>query len=181
MADQPDKIIITIPKESNELLKEINALRRELLEYKKKWEEAQLELSENNIALEALAKNEKKIRSRTKLRLKKKLASEVLPHLEEIKSEKNSEKIRTIVELILTKIRMISSTPADHYSILVMLTPMEIRIASMIKDGYKSKDIASLQHISLETVKTHRRSIRKKFGLKHRQVDLASFLKSRFT
>ncbi len=61
MAHQPDKKIITTPKESTEFLKEINALRRELFEYKKKWKEAQLELSENNIALEILAKNEKKI------------------------------------------------------------------------------------------------------------------------
>ncbi len=76
---------------------------------------------------------------------------------------------------------MISSTPADPYCILLIFTPMEMRIASMIKDGYKSKDIASLQYISLETVKTHRRRIREKLGLTHRQVDLVSYLKSIFT
>ena len=53
MMYQSDRDIILIPKESNELLKEIDALKRELHEYKQKWKETQLELSENNTALNA--------------------------------------------------------------------------------------------------------------------------------
>ena len=113
---------------------------------------------------------------RNNLYVGKKFGLEILPLLEEIKTEKNTEKIQAIVELIQEKIRMIMESPADPYGLLIRLTPMEMRISSLIKNGYKNKDIAKVQNMTLNTVKTHRKNIRKKLGLHQKQINLASFL-----
>ena len=115
------------------------------------------------------------------LRRGRKLSSEVLFLLEETKNEKNAEKIQEAVKLVQEKIQMVMGSLSDPYSELTKLTPMEMRIALMIKNGYKNKDIAKVQNMSLNTVKTHRKNIRKKLNLTHKKINLASFFKSTLT
>jgi PAS domain S-box-containing protein len=58
------------------------------------------------------------------------------------------------------------------------LTPRELEVASMIKEGMTSKEIASFLNTSVETVRNHRKSIRRKLGLTHEKANLASFLRT---
>lgn len=166
--------------ESYELLEEINTLKQKLNEYKLKLEETQLELYENNTALTALAKNNDQIKSKTNLKILRKLHSQILPILKEIKSNKHHENFQILADLAIAKLQLIIPYPDNPYSTLAMLTPMEMRIASMIKDGFTSKDIARMHFITLETVKSHRGNIRKKLSLKNKQINLTSYLKSVF-
>jgi DNA-binding CsgD family transcriptional regulator len=54
---------------------------------------------------------------------------------------------------------------ATHLAFVPALSTREMRIALMIKNGLTSEEIAVDLRISPETVKTHRRNIRKKLGL----------------
>jgi DNA-binding CsgD family transcriptional regulator len=54
---------------------------------------------------------------------------------------------------------------------------MELRVAMMIKKGFSSEEIARLLNVSPHTVKTHRRSIRKKLNIKNSSINLSSYLK----
>ena len=58
------------------------------------------------------------------------------------------------------------------------LTPKEIQIAELIKQGKRSKEIAELFGISVGTVLTHRNKIRKKLELKSKDANLRSHLLS---
>jgi len=58
------------------------------------------------------------------------------------------------------------------------LTPAEIQVASLIRDGKSSKEIARILNISINTVHTYRFNIRKKTGVKNNKVNLRSFLKT---
>jgi DNA-binding NarL/FixJ family response regulator len=58
------------------------------------------------------------------------------------------------------------------------LTPTELRIAQQIREGFTSKDIARLHHLSVRTVEVHRENIRSKLGLKHKKANLRSYLLS---
>ncbi len=56
------------------------------------------------------------------------------------------------------------------------LTPREIETCSLIKYGLSSKEIASAQGLSPQTVHLRRKFIRRKLGLANKRVNLHSFL-----
>ncbi len=66
-----------------------------------------------------------------------------------------------------------------HQDILTRLSPVEVVICDMIKNGLSSKEIANLRGITHATVGRHRENIRHKLGLANRKVNLVSYLNSR--
>ena len=58
------------------------------------------------------------------------------------------------------------------------VTPGEIRVADLIRDGKRSKEIAALLGLSPSSVQWHRKNIREKLGLTHQKVNLATYLAS---
>jgi DNA-binding CsgD family transcriptional regulator len=58
------------------------------------------------------------------------------------------------------------------------LTPTEIQVASLIRDGRTTKEIGALLHLSANTIMSHRYHIRGKLGLKNKKVNLRSYLQS---
>jgi DNA-binding CsgD family transcriptional regulator len=59
-----------------------------------------------------------------------------------------------------------------------LLSPGEMRVLSLIKMSMTTQEIADLVHVTEDTVKTHRRNIRRKLALTGKAVDLQSYLKS---
>jgi DNA-binding CsgD family transcriptional regulator len=74
-------------------------------------------------------------------------------------------------DIISPFVRQLSS----KYSIL---SPTEIRVAQLIKEGKTTKEIAELLGSSRRTVESHREKVRVKLGLKHKKINLRSFLDS---
>ncbi len=62
----------------------------------------------------------------------------------------------------------------------INLSLTEIQVASLVKEGKTSKEIAEIMYISDNTVKAHNRRIRSKLGIKHKKVNLKSYLQSFF-
>lgn len=62
----------------------------------------------------------------------------------------------------------------DH----VELTPVEVAISAMIRNGMSTKEIAQLRCISPATVRRHRENIRKKLGLQNRRANLVTYLQN---
>ena len=58
------------------------------------------------------------------------------------------------------------------------LTPTEVMVMDLIKQGKTSKEIAGLMSMSARTVETHRYNIRTKLGLKDRNINLRTYLSS---
>lgn len=63
----------------------------------------------------------------------------------------------------------------DHQA----LAPVELAIATMIRNGLSTKEIARLRGIAPGTVRRHRENIRRKLGLTNRKANLVTFLQSR--
>jgi len=59
----------------------------------------------------------------------------------------------------------------------VRLSPRELEICNLIKNGLTSKEIAALLQISLLTVERHRHNARKKLCIDKKKINLASFLR----
>jgi len=68
-------------------------------------------------------------------------------------------------------IRHLSSS---YYS----LTPAEIAICNMIRNGLRTKEIARMRGISIATVNRHRENIRHKLEITNSNVNLATYLQS---
>jgi len=64
---------------------------------------------------------------------------------------------------------------SDKYS---SLTPVEIQICDLIKNGFVTKDIARIRGISSATVNRHREHIRKKLGISNQKINLTTYLNS---
>ncbi len=62
--------------------------------------------------------------------------------------------------------------------IRVKLTPREMEVCNLVKNGHSNKDIAGLLSIAQHTVEKHRRMARKKLGLTNQQINLHSYLNS---
>ena len=63
----------------------------------------------------------------------------------------------------------------------VQLTPVEIAISTMVRNGLSTKEIARLRCISPATVRRHRENIRRKLGLKNEKANLATYLQASFS
>jgi DNA-binding CsgD family transcriptional regulator len=68
----------------------------------------------------------------------------------------------------------INKLSVKHYS----MTPTELSICNMIRNGMRTKEIAEMRNVSEATVNRHREKIRHKLNLTNKNINLASFLQS---
>jgi DNA-binding NarL/FixJ family response regulator len=109
-----------------------------------------------------------------------KIATLLLPAIEKVRSETNSEIRNTYLNIINDQLLNITKGFSKELDgRFLKLTRSEIRVCQLIKEGYSSKEIAQASKLSFETVQAHRRSIRKKLGLSGRKVNLYTLLSSK--
>jgi len=135
-------------------------------------------LHEMNIALRAvlsrLEEEKQEIRSSILSNIRKILMPIVLQLELEVTGRQ-----RSYVTLLRQNLQEIASPFLSQiYRDHVELSPVEIAISSMIRNGLSTKEIAQLRCISPATVRRHRENLRKKLGLRNRKANLSTFLQS---
>lgn len=171
---KPVRVII-----SHEDITALKLVEEALRESRKKLQDQKQSLEEANIALKVLLKQ----RENDKLELEKNVLTNVkelvLPYVEKLKEVPLKPRNKTLVEIIENHLKDIISPLLQKFSnAQIILTPQEIKVVALIKDGKSSKEIADILNISETTVNFHRKNLRKKFGLKNRQMNLRSYLMS---
>lgn len=101
----------------------------------------------------------------------------VLPHIENLKKMRLNDVQMAYVDLVESNLSKLAS-PLIHDMRQFNLTPMEIQVANLIKDGRTTKDIAGLLHTSKVAIDNHRYNIRKKLGINNKKENLRSFFMS---
>lgn len=100
----------------------------------------------------------------------------LLPVLQKMKQLSTPDKL-TNIKLLEKNIASLSAfIKGKTLKQATNLNPLEIEICTMIKNGFRSKDIADFLNISPRTVEWHRYKIRKKFGINNQKHNLISFL-----
>jgi PAS domain S-box-containing protein len=101
------------------------------------------------------------------------------PFLEKLRNSGLNERQKTYLEIVESNLNdIISPFVRRLSSIHFGLTPTEIRVASLVKEGRTTKEIASLLNSSVRAIEFHRESLRKKLGLKDRKINLRTYLLS---
>ena len=87
------------------------------------------------------------------------------------------EKLRTYLDILESNLNDIISPFLKNLSSQYLnLTPTEIQVANLIREGKSTKEIAEILNISERAIEFHRNNIREKLGLKKAKTNLRSYL-----
>jgi len=136
-------------------------------------------LEEVNTALRVLLKEREKDRTDIEERISSNVKDLILPYLEKLRKTSLGTDQMSCVDILESNLKDIVSPFSQKLSSRYLgLTPTEIRVANLVKDGKTTKEIAEFINSSRKTIETHRDNIRKKLGLKHKKVNLRTYLSS---
>ena len=141
-------------------------------------EEVTKHVMETNQALSTLAQNIQKGKEESDMRLALGIRSRILPLLQELRVKLDSRGNLIELEMLENYLKDLTSNLTEGANVTSSLTPTEMRISCMIKNGFTNQEIADQMYISIGTVKTHRKNIRKKLKISNSSQNLRTFLKT---
>jgi len=134
-------------------------------------------LEDSNTALRVLLEHRQKDRVRMEENVLANVRKLVKPYLEELRFQKQNDRNRNLVDIIESRLDELTSPFLNRLSsIHRLLTPREIDVAVLVREGKTSKEIAELLIVSVSAVNFHRKMIRKKVGLANEKSNLRSYL-----
>lgn len=158
---------ILVSSQSQQLLQE----REQELEAQKK------SLEDLNATLRVLLKKGEQDKRELEERIIINVKELVFPYLDRLLINSSDYGQRECLKVIKSNLNDIISPFSRALATgLSKLTPKEIQVTNLIREGRTSKEIASLLNLSERTITTHRDNIRRKFGLKSKKVNLRTHL-----
>jgi len=171
---------ITKAKQAKEDLRKAHKiLERRVKERTRELEDKSQKLEELNIALKVLLSKS----DEDKIKIEKDVLSNmnnlILPYVNKLKKIMSDESQKIFLDILESNLKEIilpfsKKRSAYHMS----FTPVEIQVANLVKQGRRTKEIASVLNLSSKTIESHRESIRKKIGIKNKKINLRSYLLS---
>ncbi|WP_043814297.1 helix-turn-helix transcriptional regulator [Desulfarculus baarsii] len=146
---------------------------------KSRQDELTKTLLANNKALTILASSLESMRLESEQGMARRIQALTLPILERLGRDDRMGRLRDELRVVVEELEDLAAGIGDGEGLLGRLTVSERRIAAMIKSGMSSKQIAANLNISLDTVKTHRRNIRRKLRINDAGASLRGFLQAR--
>ncbi|MDC7217914.1 MAG: PAS domain S-box protein [Spirochaetales bacterium] len=103
---------------------------------------------------------------------------QIMPALDRMIKEPVPQMRRSFGKFIKERLSALAGETGDHFEeLLLKLTPREVEVCRYIESGKSTERIGELLSITADTVRTHRKNIRRKLGLKGKSVSLISYLK----
>jgi len=182
-----DHLADLVAERTDELAKS-NALLEQEIDERRRAEEA---LRKREVELEAQSHHLEEVNTALKVLLKqrekdkKELGEIVLsnvkelisPYLERLAMSRLSTNQKTLVDILESNLsNIITPFISKLSSGYTQLTPMEIRVATLVKEGRTNKEMAELLCLSKNTILFHRYNLRRKLGLTNKKINLRSHL-----
>lgn len=158
---------------------ELQRANRDLLERTEELAARSRALEETNTALKILLSEYKAQGSVLEEKVNVNIDELTRPQLAKLREGKLSDRQRSLLEAAMNSLEQITA-PMIRRFILEgsRLTPTEVQVAGLIRQGRTSKDIAESMGVAVSTVVYHRLNIRKRLGLANKKVNLQSYLQS---
>ena len=137
------------------------------------------DLENLNTALNALLEK----RERDKFDLQDKISANIkqliLPYLKRMRNDTLKAEKHTLLDIIESNLNEITATFSNELtSKHIGLTPTEVKVADLVRQGQRTKQIAKILRLSHKTVETHRAGIRQKLAIKNKKINLQTYLMS---
>jgi DNA-binding CsgD family transcriptional regulator len=178
LCPEKKKLLQSIGREAGTLIAKMQA-EQVLRQSEAELIEQSYQLEEVNSALRVLLRQ----RDEDKRDLEEKVLSNVRnlvqPYFERLKKTHLDHRQSTYINILENNLAEVISSFAKQLSAsAVSLTPREIQVASLLKQGRTAKEIAEILGLGESTIISHRQSIREKLGLKNKKSNLKSLLQS---
>lgn len=156
---------------------ELKATQQSLLQKERELSEKNAKLEKLNIAFEVVIEQKNEQLGNLKSDIIKHYNAFVKPYVNELKHIAKGRQEIQYLQLIDQGIQDILSPFADELlSLNRHLSPMEMKVAGLIRSGLQIQAIATELNISPHTVKYHRKNIRTKLGIQNQKINLRTHL-----
>ena len=150
-----------------------------LLESEKELETKTINLEEVNAALKVLLKRREEDKKELEETVLSNMKELVAPYMEKFKTSGLNDRQISLLSVIESNLNDIVIPFSRHMSMKYSnLTPKEIQVAGLVKDGKTTKEIAEMLNSSTSAINFHRNNLRQKLGLKNKKTNLRSHLLS---
>lgn len=136
-------------------------------------------LQEMNTALKVLLQQREEDRQEMEQRVIINVRKRILPYMEKLSHTFTRSIQEEYADIITTNLNdIVSPFMRTLTSAFLDLTPREIEVANLIREGKTTKDIAGLMNLSVRSVECYRDGIRKKLGLTNKKINLRTHMMS---
>jgi DNA-binding CsgD family transcriptional regulator len=134
-------------------------------------------LEEVNTALRVLLKQRDEDKTELEEKVLANVKELVVPFLEKVKKIPLNPKQAVYIDILESNLNDVISPFLRNLSAkYITLTPKEIKVAYLIKEGKTTKEIGEIMTVSPRTIETHRKNIRKKLAIEKKKGNLRSHL-----
>jgi DNA-binding NarL/FixJ family response regulator len=155
------------------------ALQKQLQRMAKELKSNQRALERNQTALQTMMDCRQRDRTQTEETVLTNVRQAVEPYLQKLRRSNLTDRQRQYLDILESRLQdVVSPFIRALSSTYLSLSPTELQVAHLIKEGRNTKEIAAILNLSPNTIMTHRYKIRTKLGLKQQRKNLHVFLKS---
>jgi len=153
----------------------------------KKWNEALEEKIEQrtstvkdvNTALKVLLKKREEDKNQIGENIFANFKLVIQPLLNQARKSRTNSSRNDILDILESNIKdMVTPLSRNLSDPIVGLTPTEVQVAMLVKDGKTNKESAQILNKSTRAISSHRNNIRQKLNLKHKKINLRTYLLS---
>ena len=136
-------------------------------------------LEEVNTALKVLLKQREEDKKELGENVLSNVKELISPYVDRLNKSRLNTNQKTLINIMESNLKNIISPFISKLSSRYFnFTPMEIKVANLVKEGKTNKEIAELLCLSKNTILFHRHNIRSKLRLKNKKINLRSHLLS---
>ena len=135
------------------------------------------ELENTNTALSVLLKQVKESKTEMENKVLDNFSRLVNPYLDLLDENLAHTGQHKYIRVIQENVKKITSSFSINLSSSYLnLSPREIQVADLVRQGRSNKEAANILNISINAIEFHRNNLRKKLGLQNKKVNLRTYL-----
>ena len=152
-------------------------MEKALMESERQMRLYATQLEESNNALKVLLRQRESDKRELEEKILANIRNLILPYLAKLKTNRQASDDLIYLNILESNLReIVSPFSVSLSSASLGLTPKEMLIADLVKDGKQDKEISEILNISPDTVKVHRKNVRKKLGIAGNRTNLRAHL-----